>query len=215
MVYVPPQVDVDIVNSAFALIGEDPIESLDDETPGAQAAALLYQRVLDHLLGFYPWSFATRAFSLTRLADDPGDGWAFAFLLPEARIGPPLAISDIKDFRRPFTAYNLAEDHVHADVEKLWARLKFRAHPRVWSGPFTLAFTTGLAGELALSVTSDSKLRTQLRGEAFGSPQELGRGGLIKLAIDVDAQAQPSVVLASDGGPLIVAHGGGPWYEGT
>lgn len=205
----PGPADLEIINAAYALIGADPIQSIDIETPGAAAAVILWGRLFDHALGFYPWSFATRAFSLALTADDPGDGWTNSFLLPAERIGPPLAVSDTKDFRIQFTDYTLAEDRVHSDKATLWARCKFRAAVGTWSGPFTWAFTNAMAAEFALSVTSDAKLRQQLRTDTWGPETMMGRGGLMGQAIQVDAQAKPSPILASDGGPLLTARRGG------
>lgn len=205
----PGPADVEVINAALLLIGGDPIETTDMETPGAQAASILWGKLFDHALGFYPWSFASRAYALAQVTADPADGWTYAYQLPAERIGPPRAVSDSRDFRIPFTDYALAEGRVLADATTLWARCAFRAAAGTWSGSFTLAFTTALAAEFALSVTNDAKLRASLKQDAWGEERMMGRGGLMGLAIQVDTQAKPSPILMSDGGPLVTARRAG------
>lgn len=205
----PSPAELFVINGAYALIGQPPLQTIDVETPGAQAAALLYVDTAKALLGFYPWSFSKRTRKLDRLADDPGDGWTYAFQLPADRIGQPLAVSNVKDLRRQFTDYALAEDRVHADVAELWAQVQYVASPSTWSGPFLIAFRTALAAEFAMAITQDAKLRAQLRQDAFGPDSMMMRGGFMGAAIQADTRAQPSPVLLADGGPLLQARRGG------
>jgi hypothetical protein len=209
----PGPADVEILNAAFKLIGEEPLQSIDSETPAAAATVALWGRLVDFALGFYPWSFATRTMALTRTADATNDGWLYSYQMPAERIGPPIAVAPRRDFRIPFTDYCLIEDRLHTDAETIWAQLHFRAAAGAWSGAFTFAFTTALAGELALAITSDQKLRDTLRTDAWGPATAMGRGGLMGLAIQVDARAQPSPVLLADGGPLVTARMGGLWTD--
>lgn len=209
----PSQPNLPLINSAFAIFGQDPIQSIDAETPGAQAAGLIYRLVIDDLLGFYPWSFSKETRQLQRLATIPDTGFSYAYLLPPDANGLPIQISDANDFRGDFQKYSLHGMEIHADAEELWAIIKVSALPELWSPTFRYAATLALAGNFALSVTGDRNLKESLLEDAFGPPQMMRRGGAMGLAIQENALNQPSPVLAVDGGPLIAARTDGLYSD--
>ena len=63
--------EVDIVNAGFRLVGEKPIASLEDNTPRAKAAKLLWPIVRDAQLRLHPWSFAMEQRKLAKALPEP------------------------------------------------------------------------------------------------------------------------------------------------
>ncbi|WGD31284.1 hypothetical protein AncyloWKF20_05520 [Ancylobacter sp. WKF20] len=186
---------VDIVNEAAALAGANPIGNLDDNSSTAGAMKLAYDRLLGHMLGihWFSWSLSTR--QLSRLSDVvPLTGYKYVFALPGDRVGNPRAIiADIKNPTALYAAFLLEGDQVHADDEPLFARIRVKAPPRLWSGPFREAFTVALAANFALSLKRNRALAADLSLEAFGSPSMNQRGGKMLAAILDDAQSTPSM----------------------
>ena len=72
-----------------------------------------------------------------------------------------------------------------------------------WPGDFRELFTVALMAELALSIREDRPLRNELYRQAWGTPQEGGRGGLFGAALDNDSQAIPSTIVGGGYNPLI------------
>ncbi|MFD2030226.1 hypothetical protein ACFSKM_07805 [Ancylobacter dichloromethanicus] len=131
------------------------------------------------------------------------------FALPPDRVGNPRAI--IADIKRPdalYPTYLLEGDQVHADDDPLFARIRTKAPPRLWSGPFREAFTVALAANFAYSLKRNRGLASEPKLDAFGPPSMSDRGGKMLAAILDDGQSTPSMenpVLAYD--PLTTAWG--------
>lgn len=60
---------IDLCSMALLKLGEQPIQSLLDDTASAKLSRVLYDSVIDALIAVHPWRFATRQISLTRSTD--------------------------------------------------------------------------------------------------------------------------------------------------
>ncbi len=186
--------NLDIINAACAMLGADPVQSLEDDVDGAGPAGVLYQHVVDFNLAVYPFTWARRHFQLSvdDFAGELASGYRFAFDLPPDRLGQPLYITDtVKDRERRFHDYALVGDKVHADRNPLWAFCAFRPDPKDWDPLFRLATITAVASALALPLTSDRNARDDLARAAYGNLSENFKGGQIGAAIRSDAFSTP------------------------
>jgi len=196
---------LDMVNRMCARIGEIPPLSLDDDVPGGQAAQLIYNGLVEALVGIYPFSFARKWCQLPRLSAAPLGGWQYAFKLPPEALEPPFRITDrLTDPGRGFSAFTLNGGEVYSDSPELLAEVLVLPPPHIWSATFRECATVAGAAEYALARAADRNTWERLRVVAFGTPQENMRGGLMRVAISNDAQATPALALPS-GGPLINA----------
>ena len=73
---------VAICNRALALVGEDPIASLTDDSEAARRCRLLYADTRDAVLRAHPWNAATARTALAPLAEPPAFGFRRQFQLP-------------------------------------------------------------------------------------------------------------------------------------
>ncbi len=73
---------VAICNRALALVGEEPIVSLTDDTEPARRCNLLYADTRDAVLRAHPWNAATARADLAPLAEAPAFGFAAQYQLP-------------------------------------------------------------------------------------------------------------------------------------
>ena len=184
-----------LINRACAVIGANPIDALDEDTPGAQIAALRYDSLLEAMIGLpVAWSFALRTLECTRLSDPTLlSGWSYAYGLPAQRIGEVVKISDVADDPdRHFTRFSQEGAYVLANAETLYARVKVIPTIADMSGPFRIAFETGLAAALAMGLASDKDMHDQLWDKAFGPPSMSMLGGLCGAAAQANKAAMPT-----------------------
>lgn len=192
---------ITMLNRALLRIGAEPLVTEAD--PGAPVHLAVYDSVLERF-GAHSWSFFKVTRKLARLSATPDALWTYAFQLPADRIGAPRAIYPSADTaRQPTTNYDLIGDQLLTDFPDIWATtLRLVGYER-WPGDFREAFITALMAELALSVREDRALHDRLYAKAFGTPQQMGMGGLFGAALDNDSQAIPSTVVGGMVNPLI------------
>lgn len=196
----------DIVNTACARIGEEPVESLTEDLNGGQSASLLYEEVVDFNLGLQPsgFAFAREVRQLTRLTDAvPLTGYKFVFDIPRPYTGLPVFLTDDpKDPYRRYDDFILTNGQVNADDDPLFAMVKFRPDPHRWTATFRTATITALAGRLAFAIASDRNTMESLYQEAYGSVSDNFRGGQIRTALHEDGFANPPRRMPTHRNPL-------------
>jgi hypothetical protein len=201
----PDLTPVVIANRAMAMIGADPLQSLDDETIGGQAARLLYDSLIGMCLGLTPWTFLRSTQLLNRLdVPPPANGFTYVHQLPPG--AELLRLTRSRDYADVLTRFEIEGETITSDELVVYAQqqLDVTEQPHLWSAPFCHAFTTGLAADLALSHAHDKNLKAQLAAAAFGSDSQNLRGGLMGAAIQANSRNSPVKVL-SGGGPLLDA----------
>ena len=186
---------LDICNSACARIGEEPIESLEDDLGGGQSASLIYEDVVDFNLGLQPsgFAFAREVRQLSRLdVAAPLTGYKYVFDIPRPYTGLPVFLTD--DPTCPdqvFTKFILTNEQVHASVDPLFAMVKFRPDPHRWTATFRMATITAIGGHLAYAIASDRNTKADFLQEAYGVPSDNFRGGQMRAALAEDGFANP------------------------
>jgi hypothetical protein len=203
---------LDIVNAACALLAADPLEGLDDETPGAQSAAALYFEVADFCLAMAPWSFARRTVQLGLLDGVVSNlGFNHVHQLPAELIGAPeRLLRDPRLNASTVQAYDYDEERrVHSDWDPLYAQGTVRVTPGLWHPAFRMAVIHAAAAVLAEPLTGNSGMAETLHAKAFGTPSEAMRGGLMRAALNADGRVTPSRALPSHSNPLLAAWRGG------
>lgn len=190
-----PLDDVELVNRACAVIGADPIDALTADVPGAQIASRRYASLLEAMIGLpIAWPFALRTKQLSKVAATaPLSGWSCQFVLPPEMIGEIVKVSD--DATMPdghFDRFAREGNYLLADCDPIYARIKVLPLPSEMSGPFRIAFETGLAAALAMGLASDKDLHDRLWNEAFGPPSMSMLGGLCGAAAQAAKAATPT-----------------------
>lgn len=200
------ETEIDIANTACALIGEDPVQDLDTDLGGGQSAGLLYGLVVDHNLGLNPagFSFAREVRQLSLLAGETSfAGYAHVFVIPPPFTGPPVFLTDDpSDPCRVYRRFTLSNGRVHAADNPLYAMVKFRPTPDRWSGTFRNATVHALAAKLAWAISSNKGDHDRLNEIAYGNSMADGRGGLIRNALSEDGFATPARPARWDDNPL-------------
>lgn len=194
--------DVDFLNGCLALIGQPPVENRDD--PEGHAAFVAYDEIVGRVLGAYPWKFLRAHRQLGRDATAASTRRLYSFQVPSDMAGDPRAIYTAADSIAPFADWERQGEKICADVDALWMRYtRLTAGPDEWPPAVASCIRAGLRGELALAIREDAKLRAEFMAQAFGTPQEAGRGGLFAAARTLDAQGEPSTTIAMGSNPLV------------
>lgn len=149
---------VDLCNMALSKVGESFIRDIAEESRPAKMCALMFAPVRDCVLRAYPWRFALKRWSAVALKKKPPFGFANAFQIPSdcLRI---LTVEDNIEYARE-------GDCVLADVPAFnFVGISRVEDPGKFDSLFVSAFTTKLAAELVMSLTSMPALKAQLDRE--------------------------------------------------
>ncbi|MDE0921511.1 hypothetical protein [Aurantimonas coralicida] len=180
-----------VVNRALIKLGQAATFSIDDESHISGKVDAVWPDLVAHCFGLHDWTFCRQTFRLTRLDLEPENGWRYRFALPGGRIGDTLKV--LADPRRdvPLRDFTLEGDDLFADVDAVWVRCKVERNPSSWDPAFRAAFTTALAGALAVPIQSDQDLEATFWQQAFGTPSQGGAGGLFGRLISQNVASDP------------------------
>lgn len=201
-----------IVNWALGKIGSFATFTIDGDDDLSSQVGLTWQRCVDQCFGLADWSFLKQTFLLDRTTTAPLNGWKHEFALPGGRIGDPLKIMAGTTGKAPLRCYDIEGDHLYADETVVRGTFKVYRDPEYWDPAFRAAFTTALAGYLAVPVTHDTDMRDDLLREAFGTPSKEGTGGLFGRLMAQNKAGAPVGHPLADADPITGGRHAGAWH---
>ena len=152
---------VSIVNQAFALLGQDAIISLDDDTNAAKVAKRMYEPVRDALLEMHNWKFATKWISLPRSPTQSLSEYANIFPIPSnvlriIWVGSSGDLSSVIEYDIDSTGIiTNSQTCVIEAVIQVTDTTKY-------SPLFEQAFAARLAADMAVAITASASLSGQM-----------------------------------------------------
>ncbi len=207
-----PLTPVGIANRALAKIGAGAIQSFDQTLPPGPQVALVYDVLMGELLAKFPWSFTLApALALAQVAPDQTDGatydnegWQYCYALPANLLQPPDAyLTNPRRADWPMRDFDVQGQLLYCDEPAVWARCRFYPDESIWPPYFVAAAVHCLAAELIMPISGNAGQRDKLLAEAFGTPEDMRRGGMIYQAALIDSQNDGEPVLRAN--PLIDA----------
>lgn len=211
-----PASALDVCNLAIAKAGGELLQALDEGSPLADLCATLYAQTRDHCLGANRWVFAKAVAQLAQLTTAPaGCPMTYAYASPADVVGA------IHDFRTgPLIDAFKADvlqlgDYIAAEDAVVWVEYTAQKAEGTWPPWFTQLVATAFAVEVARGMLRREKA-AELKIEAWGLPEEGGRGGLMSLALNLDSRNAPKRELQwENGGALVEARlaGGGGFND--
>lgn len=143
-----------LVSTALIRIGEQPIESLGDNSRQARLANRFYQSVRDTVLILHPWNEATKRVVLA--SSGSGEPWGFANLFPlPADFLRELNVSD-DDHNHTNIRFRVEVNGIVSDETVINLRYVFRlVDPTKMSDGLKTAISFRLSAELAASMGKD------------------------------------------------------------
>ena len=196
------QAEVDLYNLAMDDLGQTPIETGDDGSPGGAVAERRYRACVRDLLSRRDWTFNSSLQQLSRLEAAPAGHYLYEYQLADGQT--PLAVFDDLTCKRPYRDYRIFNGNLQANAETLWAELRNDDAPGRWPDHFKTLVRWYIAASACNQHTGSRTLRADLMRECFGDSPERD-GGLFGVSVGLDSVAQDSDMLVVAPGPLIEA----------
>ena len=183
--------EVEIANIALSWLGQNVINSLNDNQNEAKIMKANYKTSRDKLLSDHAWTFATRRETLAPVADLPAFGGQSKFLIP----------SDVLRVQRVYRATNTSQgdqfqnanwvregQYIIANESTVWCHFIFRnTNSDQYSPGFVHALAARLAADTAMVFTENRVLFEQMEaladqklGDALYSEGSQGRTEVIR-----------------------------------
>jgi len=181
-----------ICSDALIMLGASPLSSFSDGTDEAQIADRLYDDIRDTLLMQYAYSWSIKKVKLARLADAPINEWKYKYQLPGDMLGNPKAVFITSAVggvpARNFEIYALG---LYTNYEDVWIDYQYRPEPASFPPYFARLLKYALAAEFAEPITDQASKADYYHARAYGSPSDNMRGGLVRVAINIDGSDRP------------------------
>jgi len=181
-----------ICSDALIMLGASPLSSFSDGTDEAQVADRLYDDIQDTLLMSYPYSWSIKKVALGRLIDAPINEWKYKYALPGDILGNPKAVfyssSVSAPTTRDFEIYSLG---LYTNLESVWIDYQFRPEPSSFPPYFVNLLKHALAASFAEPITDQITKGQYYHQIAYGYPAENMRGGLMRVAMNIDGRDLP------------------------
>lgn len=191
--------DVDLVNRALVLLGQDPIQDLTDEDEVSVTCATVYPAVRDEVLGLYPWRCTFKKVQLARLTEAPLNEWTYKFTLPTDRVGEIRTVFNTDEVgAKPFKEYDIIGNELYTDAEEIWVDYPWLINEDSFTGHVRALMVFVLAARLAEPITEDSEKADKWEAKAYGPPGEDGMGGYFARARLLDSTQRPSQEFATN-----------------
>jgi hypothetical protein len=182
-----------ICSDALIMLGASPLSSFSDGTDEAQVADRLYDDVRDTIIMQYPYSWTIQKTKIARLADTPINEWKYKYQLPGDMLGNPKAVFNTSSVGatsiRDFEIYSAG---LFTNLEDVWIDYQYLPEPAEFPPYFVRLLKTALAAEFAEPITDQITKADYFHSKAYGAPSDNMRGGLVRVAINIDGADQPS-----------------------
>lgn len=150
--------DVEIVNNALLLLGDQQITALTDASNSARLAAGLLNQTKDAVLRAHPWNCAMTRQALAELSDDPAFGWTHQFQLPtDPYCLRALAINDDEEDGNTGDTFKVEGRRLLTNAGTANLRYIRRiTDPNDFDGLLYEATSARLAAKMAYAITGDA-----------------------------------------------------------
>jgi hypothetical protein len=142
---------IDIINLALTRLGESPIQSVDEASPAANAAKLLYDTVRRSVLRDYDWNFALKEVGLSRYTTPKRKDYHYSYALPVDCVRVIKLVNS--------SGFAVSDGSLHTDSEE--AQLLYiwdNDDEHTFDSKFVEALSYKLASELAMPVKGAPEL---------------------------------------------------------
>lgn len=182
-----------ICSDALIMLGASPLSSFSDGTDEAQVADRLYDDVRDTLLMQYPYSWTLKKVQLAQLLDTPINEWKYKYQLPGDSLGLPKAVFPTSAVsERSVRDYEIYAGGLYTNLETVYIDYQYRPEPVDFPPYFVRLLKTALAAEFAEPITDQLTKADYYHNKAYGAPSDNMRGGLVRVAINIDGIDQPA-----------------------
>lgn len=181
-----------ICSDALLMLGAKAISSFNEGTDEANIADRLYPDIKNQALMVYPWSFSFKKLQLSKLITTPVSEYKYEYQLPGDRLGAPRQVFvSSATYQRPIQQYRIMGDKLLTNEETIFIDYQYAVEEFEMPVFFVQLLKYMLAWHFAMPITDQSDKAQYWQGVAIGSPAENGRGGYMRVAMNIDGQGQP------------------------
>lgn len=186
-----------ICSDALILLGASPISSFTEGSDSAQACDRLYPDVRDTILANYQWSWSVKKVQISRLSTAPIDEWKYAYQLPGDMLSGVIALFQSSGVGQSPVRYGweIYGDQLYTNFETVYIDYQGTVDESKMPSYFVRLLKTALAAELAFTITDQVSKAQDFRLQAYGSPGESNRGGLMRSSMNVDSRGKPPQII--------------------
>lgn len=191
--------DVSICSNALVLLGDSPINSLDEDSDRARAAANLFPSVRNYVLRRHPWNCATKRVSLAPDTPVPAFDFAFQFTLPNDF----MRVLSVGESGVEAAAWKIESGKLLCDDNPALLRYIWRNdNPATWDDMLVWGMTMSMKAVLGYPITASTSLEQLV---------EQGLAEVMRAARAVDGQDETPETLGDS--PLLSARfGSSTWW---
>lgn len=187
-----------ICSDSLIMLGAAPLSSFSEGTDSAQICDRLYDDMVDTVIAMYPWTFSFKKVQLARTTDTPVTEWKYEYQLPSDSIGSgvrALFTTNSAGARPVNEGWEILEDKLLTNLETVYVDYQFKPSESVLPTYFIQLLKYWMAWHIAEPVTDQITKGEYFQSLAVGSPSENTRGGLFRVAVNIDGQNQPNQVI--------------------
>lgn len=137
---------IGLISRALILLGEEPLQSLDDDRYGATVGSNLFEILYENEVQSGAWRFCSKKRSLSQLVDEPLNEWRYIYQLPTDMLLP-------RGVWPRGTPYEIFGQHLYTNANTI--DLDYLYKPDVDKVPayFALLMVYALAKDMAKPIT--------------------------------------------------------------
>lgn len=181
-----------ICSDALLMLGAKAISSFNEGTDEANIADRLYPDIKNQALMVYPWSFSFKKTQLARLVTTPVSEYKYEYALPGDRLGSPRKVfASSSTYQSPIQSYTIMGDKLLTNEEAIYIDYQYAVSEFEMPVYFVQMLKYMLAWHFAIPITDQSDKAQYWQSVAIGSAAENGRGGYMRVAMNIDGQNQP------------------------
>ena len=186
--------DIEIASLALTKLGDEPIQNFDD-TQRSKAAGQIYAHEKKRILGSYPWKFSFKYAQLSLLLQPPLIQWKYQFTLPPDRISDNMfkVFNSNKVGARTTPNYTVLDNVLLSNFDEIWVMYQYDIDEAMYPPYFESLMVKVMMAEMCFLVTDSTSKELDLKQEVYGTPSELGRGGLFAATMGTDSKDNPLV----------------------
>lgn len=139
---------IKIASNALVLLGHPPISAFTEPGAGVAAVANLYDVSYENMLSLNRWRFAVKISPLSRLIDEPLNGFKYQYQLPSDMLYL-IKVDTYND-------YEVYGDKLHSNQSAVTIEYTHKVDEALLPAYFAKAFELYLASQLAIPVTANS-----------------------------------------------------------
>lgn len=186
--------DVSICSNALVLLGDSPINSLDEDNNRARAAANLFPSVRNYVLRRHPWNCAVKRVSLAPDVTVPLFDFAFQFTLPPDF----MRVLSVGEYGVEAWKWKIESGKLLCDDNPALLRYVWRNEvAATWDDMLVWAMTMSMKAVLAYPITASTSLEQLI---------EQGLSEVLRAARAVDGQDETPETVGDS--PLLQARFG-------